>query len=350
MPTRTTGIAAGAAAEAPLRGGDPRFPWSNAPPGGLHPPRSDRHVMGWVGGSHHANPGRRGRGGRAASAGRRAPTSDLRDAAAENGLAALEVLSHFRPDAIVLALRHAGTWEVTSWSRRSAATRSEGGPVVIMSEWARSIAPPAPVAAWLPKPFAPEELSALLRRLARSAAARSDSRGGSGRLTSVPHLGRPGSDSRRLTGPATHILQRLAQVVELTVEAWSFMMIRGVRGRRELERRQRIPGAWRPPCWQSAPARARLRVPGDRGTAEARASRRAAPDGPRAPLRRGRPGRTDRAPAPSSVECRPAQLHPALARPGNRCVDEPASHPLPAQQTSEMLVCSRTARPGPDFT
>ena len=86
-------------------------------------------------------------------------------AEAENGRAALEVLSRFRPDAIVLdlAMPDMGGDELVEAIRRDPQSRML--PVVIMSEWARSISPPAPVAAWLPKPFAPEELVALLRRL-----------------------------------------------------------------------------------------------------------------------------------------------------------------------------------------
>ncbi len=85
--------------------------------------------------------------------------------AAENGRAALEVLSRFRPDAIVLdlAMPDMGGDELVEALRSDPQSRAV--PVVIMSEWARSIAPPAPVAAWLPKPFAPEELLSLLRRL-----------------------------------------------------------------------------------------------------------------------------------------------------------------------------------------
>jgi CheY-like chemotaxis protein len=38
-------------------------------------------------------------------------------------------------------------------------------PIVVTSGWARRIAPPTPVAAWLPKPFEPRELLEVLHRL-----------------------------------------------------------------------------------------------------------------------------------------------------------------------------------------
>jgi CheY-like chemotaxis protein len=93
-------------------------------------------------------------------------------AAAENGRAALEVLTRFRPDAIVLDLAMPDMGGDELFEALGRDPQSRAVPVVIMSGWARSIAPPAPVAAWLPKPFAPEELVALLRRLLLSPAVR----------------------------------------------------------------------------------------------------------------------------------------------------------------------------------
>ena len=87
-------------------------------------------------------------------------------AEAEDGRGALEVLSHFRPDAIVLDLAMPGMGGDELVEALRSDPQARAVPLVIMSEWARHIEPPAPVAAWLPKPFAPEELVALLRRLA----------------------------------------------------------------------------------------------------------------------------------------------------------------------------------------
>lgn len=87
-------------------------------------------------------------------------------AEAEDGREALQVLSHFRPDAIVLDLAMPGMGGDELVEALRSDPQARAVPLVIMSEWARHIAPPAPVAAWLPKPFAPEELVALLRRLA----------------------------------------------------------------------------------------------------------------------------------------------------------------------------------------